>query len=123
VTWLCRATALYPYLFAGCEVLFVFWFAYNTRWHGFNRYGDYSYGIYLWGYPAQQMVAAVFGTLPFLSNAFAGLCLALLFAVASWYAIEKPALRLKGAPSALGRWIARRLDQPRKQAQAELRVP
>jgi hypothetical protein len=29
------------------EAAFVFWFAYRTRWHGYNRFGDYSYGIYL----------------------------------------------------------------------------
>ncbi len=100
---LCRSTPIYPGLFAGCEVLFVFWFAYGPRWHWFNRFGDYSYGIYLWGFPSQQMVAALFPNLPFLLNALCGFVVALLLAIASWHLIEKPALRMKGAPGALMR--------------------
>ncbi len=102
-----RSTLAYPYLFGGCEILFVFWFAYNLDWHGFNRFGDYSYGIYLWGYPSQQIVAALFPNLSFLMNALCGFIIALLLAIASWHLIEKPALRLKGAPSAIVRKLRR----------------
>ena len=107
LSYLCRSTTIYPFLFACCEALFVFWFAYNVRWRGFHRLGDYSYGIYLWGFPAQQMIAAIAGSLPFVLNALAGFCVALLLAIASWHAIEKPALKLKGAPSALANRIGR----------------
>lgn len=107
LSYLCRSTFVYAPLFACCETLFVFWFAYNVSWRGFNRFGDYSYGIYLWGFPSQQMVAAAMGTLPFLLNALVGFCVALLLAIASWHAIEKPALRMKGAPSALARILGR----------------
>lgn len=103
LAYLCRSTQVYPYLFGGCEVLFVFWFAYNVRWRWFNRFGDYSYGIYLWGFPSQQMVAALFPSLPFVANAACGFVIALLLAIASWHCIEKPALRSKGMPSALMR--------------------
>jgi peptidoglycan/LPS O-acetylase OafA/YrhL len=95
LAWLCRTMPAYPFLFAAGEVAFVFSFAYGTPWRGFNRFGDYSYGLYLWGYPAQQAVAALHPKLPFLANAACGFVLALLLAMASWHAVEKPALRLK----------------------------
>ena len=58
--------------------------------------GDYSYGVYLYGYPVQQVLAHFQvhqrGFAFFLA---ASLVLALVFAVASWHLIEKPALSLK----------------------------
>ena len=90
LAWCLRATLFYPYVFAVCEALFVFWFAYNLRWHGFNRFGDYSYGIYLWGFPVQQMVAAVDGGMSAYANALLSFVIALGLAVASWHVIEKP---------------------------------
>jgi peptidoglycan/LPS O-acetylase OafA/YrhL len=114
--WLLRSATIYPALFAICEMLFVFWFAYNIRWRGFNRFGDYSYGIYLWGYPMQQVVAALAPLLPALLNALFGFLGALSVAVMSWHALEKPALRLKGASRALTDWLSaalRRLRQAR----------
>jgi peptidoglycan/LPS O-acetylase OafA/YrhL len=107
IAYLFRSTHSYPYLFGACEALFVFWFAYNIHWRWFNRFGDYSYGVYLWGYPSQQMVAALYPNLPFLLNALCGFAIALLLANASWRFIEKPALRTKGAPSALMRKLRR----------------
>ncbi len=59
--------------------------------------GDYSYGIYLYGFPICQALIAV---LPVLHGHHKLLFLGaypvtLLFAVASWHFIEKPALKLK----------------------------
>jgi len=58
--------------------------------------GDYSYGVYLYGYPVQQVLAHFqvnqFGQAVYLA---ASLALALACAVASWHLIEKPALALK----------------------------
>lgn len=107
--WLFRETMFYPALFAIAEVLFVFWFGYNTPWKGFNRFGDYSYGIYLWGFPIQQTVAALAPNLPSLVNALFGFFGALTLAIASWHAIEKPALRLKGVSTALSSWGMRHI--------------
>lgn len=98
VAWLLRTTPLYPYAFGLAEAAFVFWFVYRTRWHGYNRLGDYSYGIYLWGYPAQQIMAHHFPTAAPLTNAALSLPLAVLLGVASWHLLEKPALSLKSVP-------------------------
>ena len=106
LAWLLRNTALYPFAFGLALATFTFWFAYRTRWHGYNRAGDYSYGIYLWGFPMQQAVAHHLPTLAPIANAALSLPLAVLLAVASWHLAEKPALTLKGLPRKL--WINRR---------------
>lgn len=58
--------------------------------------GDYSYGIYVYGYPVEQMLVH-FGLHRAGLPAFLGLSLALTLALAflSWRFIEAPALRLK----------------------------
>ncbi|MEO8460977.1 MAG: acyltransferase [Dokdonella sp.] len=97
--WAGRNTILYPYLFALGETAFVFWFAYRLRWYGFNRFGDYSYGLYLWGFPVQQVVLHYLPQLPSLGIAAISLPIALLIGIVSWYCIERPALRLKDWPA------------------------
>lgn len=108
MAWVCRATPAYPWLFAAAEVAFVFWFAYDTPWRRFNRFGDYSYGLYLWGFPAQQVVAALAGGLSGHANALCGFLLALALAIGSWHLIEKPALAWKRWPARCRDWVVRR---------------
>ena len=60
--------------------------------------GDYSYGLYLYGFPiSQALIASVpeFHGHRLLFAAFA-LPLGIAFAAFSWHVIEKPALRLRG---------------------------
>jgi peptidoglycan/LPS O-acetylase OafA/YrhL len=61
-----------------------------------TKWGDFSYGVYLYGYPVQQMLMRVSGgKLPL--PAFIGLsCLgALVLAALSWHLVEKPFLKMK----------------------------
>lgn len=101
LTWLLRNTPLYPFAFGLAEAAFVFWFAYRTRWHGYNGFGNYSYGIYLWCFPMQQIMAHHFPTATPLANAALRLPLATLLAVVSWHLVEKPASLLKSMPRKL----------------------
>ncbi|WP_243041435.1 acyltransferase family protein [Dyella sedimenti] len=101
LAWALRHTALYPFAFGLALTAFVFAFAYATPWRGFNRLGDYSYGLYLWGFPVQQAVAAHATGWALACNALLAWPLALLLAVVSWHAIEKPALMLKDVPRRL----------------------
>jgi peptidoglycan/LPS O-acetylase OafA/YrhL len=56
--------------------------------------GDFSYGVYLYGFPVQQMFVASNPTWGVLTNQIATLTCALLLAVASWYAIERQGISL-----------------------------
>lgn len=61
---------------------------------GYQRMGDYSYGTYVYAFPAQQMLASFGVVTPFANMALA-LPLTLLCAVLSWHLVEAPAMRLK----------------------------
>jgi peptidoglycan/LPS O-acetylase OafA/YrhL len=55
---------------------------------------DLSYGIYLWGFPVQQVVAQAWGDGGFALNFMASLLGAALLALASWRWVERPAIAL-----------------------------
>jgi peptidoglycan/LPS O-acetylase OafA/YrhL len=63
----------------------------------FLRSGDYSYGVYLFGFPLQQTLV-YFLPLEYRHEAIVlglGLPLTLAFAMFSWHFVEKPILKLK----------------------------
>lgn len=63
----------------------------------YNRLGDFSYGIYIYAFPIQQATAALIpGIAPLALFAIAG-PVTLALAVASWYGVERRALRRKNA--------------------------
>ncbi|MBD8898008.1 acyltransferase [Rhodanobacter sp. DHG33] len=111
LAWLLRATPLYPFVFSLALAAFVFAFGYASPWLGCLRFGDYSYGLYLWGYPMQQLVAHLAPQLSHAGNVLLAWPLAMLLAMLSWHLVERPVLRLKSisgvvqakARSALGR--------------------
>jgi|FLYM01.1.fsa_nt_gi peptidoglycan/LPS O-acetylase OafA/YrhL len=77
----------------------------------FSR-GDYSYGIYLYGFPIQQAIVVATGvTNPFTLFALTVLPVTLL-ATFSWHWVEKPTLRLrKGFSLAAQREAKRELEE------------
>lgn len=92
--WSVRGSLLYAPLLGLCIAYATLWLAYVPRIPRI-RFGDLSYGTYLWGFPVQQALIHWFG----ISGAWAiFLCaapVALLLAAASWRLVEQPALRLK----------------------------
>lgn len=61
-----------------------------------TRHGDYSYGLYLYAFPAQQALVSALGTPGgALGNFAMATIVAGAFAVLSWHYVERPALRLK----------------------------
>lgn len=88
----------------------------NPRTTFFSRCADYSYGLYLYGFPVQQALAAADERLRaplvifVLATAISG-----LVAVLSWNFVEKPAMRLR---TPLKRWETSALEK-RRRAQAE----
>tara|TARA_R110000868_G_scaffold10429_5_gene51217 strand:- start:3796 stop:4917 length:1122 start_codon:yes stop_codon:yes gene_type:complete len=57
---------------------------------------DISYGVYIYGFPIQQSVSALFGETHSLSFCIVvATCLVTILATISWYAVEKPTLANK----------------------------
>ncbi|HYD58801.1 MAG TPA: acyltransferase [Noviherbaspirillum sp.] len=62
----------------------------------FGRYGDISYGIYIYAFPVQQTVLCVGGKdLPFVAGLAIASAVTVACAFLSWHLVEHPALRLK----------------------------
>jgi peptidoglycan/LPS O-acetylase OafA/YrhL len=57
--------------------------------------GDYSYGIYLYGFPIQQAVVAAAPSLSLAIHTIVALPLTVAFATGSWWLIEKRVLSLR----------------------------
>lgn len=63
---------------------------------GFGRYGDFSYGLYVFAYPLQQWIVQAAGTSISMPAFFAAAFSAtLVLAVLSWRFIEAPSLARK----------------------------
>ena len=72
-----------------CTVSFFKQFAWMDKW------GDYSYGVYLYGWPSQQFTAWAFPGFSGTQNCVMSMTIALICGVASWHLVEKKALNLK----------------------------
>jgi peptidoglycan/LPS O-acetylase OafA/YrhL len=74
----------------------VIWAAVRIPIRHWDRFGDLSYGTYIWAFPFQMMLTEWsfqrHGLIPFV---FASLALATAAAFVSWHLVEKHALRLK----------------------------
>ncbi|MFT3761085.1 MAG: acyltransferase [Pseudoxanthomonas sp.] len=93
-------------LFHGTEkfhIAFFFALVYTTFYAGFARLPgwlhiskrDLSYGVYLYGWPVQQVLVQLFPGPNALFNTFASSAIVLVLAAMSWHFVEKPALSLK----------------------------
>lgn len=57
--------------------------------------GDYSYGVYLWGFPVQQAIVYLTGLRDPIYLTLVAIPVAYVFGLASWHSVEYPFLRLK----------------------------
>jgi peptidoglycan/LPS O-acetylase OafA/YrhL len=92
-----------PLAVGSCGGYLLMYLAFRPRWHvDLARFGDISYGVYIYAFPVQQLVMALLGgqTPAWVNVALSLPCVGGL-AVLSWRWVEKPALRWKGAPPPL----------------------
>lgn len=88
------------------------------------RGADYSYGMFLYGYVIQQMIAAVGPwTHHWWLNTVAALILSAGFAAFSWHFVEKPALRLRGPLTRSETWWLGRRKGADQHVGTELKPP
>jgi peptidoglycan/LPS O-acetylase OafA/YrhL len=80
------------------------------------RFGDFSYGLYLYAFPVQQLVIDLWGVRGTAVNFLIVLAITSVFAVLSWHLVERPALALKDR-------ILRRRVRPGTRTAAAEQVP
>lgn len=106
VTLFLYASPVFVEAFVAAWSYSVFWVAFNTQWFArqFNRLGDYSYGLYIYAFPTQEILAHVWKGISPVTMILVALPLALIPAVLSWHFIEHPCILRKKV-------IAERLSQ------------
>jgi len=80
----------------------------GVRMPDLDRWGDYSYGVYIYAFPVQQLVVKYITTSPIEVLLYSTVVVFPL-AVFSWHYIEKPALRLKGKMPMGRKWLDPRI--------------
>jgi len=75
-----------------------------------DRWGDFSYGLYIYAFPVQQLIIKYFTTEPVEVLIYTTLVTVPL-AMVSWRYIEKPALKLKGRLPLGRRWLDPRIKK------------
>ncbi len=86
----------FNYIFPLAFSYLIFCLAYQTYHLNIDKkFGDLSYGIYIYAWPIQQSVAQIFPTLGPAGNTIVSTLLVTGIAYLSWHYIEKPALSLK----------------------------
>lgn len=109
-TWLASSTFLYKTLLFLSTSYGVMWLALApvlTR-RSYEPKADLSYGTYLYGWPVQQALHALFPATAALVLLVPSLVITLAVGALSWYAVEKPALALKART--LGRRTLRTIE-------------
>lgn len=101
--WLAAAAAIavvaagpaLPVVLPVAGTYLLLWAAYHprVRLHRFGRFGDFSYGTYLYAFPVQQLLAARFPTIAPRTMFAAAAPASVAAGVVSWYAVERPWLR------------------------------
>lgn len=74
-------------------IVFSLAFCPGGKW--FNKFSDYSYGVYLYGWLSQQLIMSLYPDASNMKHTMLSCFLAFLFAFASWHFVEKPAMRLR----------------------------
>ena len=96
ILWLCALAAwgspLAHALFYCAVIYSVLWIFQSPLLLRPRLPGDFSYGVYVYGFVVQQAFAAVFPNAHPLVNAFVCMPIATAVAVSSWFLVERPAL-------------------------------
>ncbi len=78
-----------------------------TKINLFSKLGDYSYGIYLWAFPVQQLLVHFYPRLSFWQLFIFASVLSIGCGAISWYVVEKPCLAFKKKlPKLYAMWAA-----------------
>lgn len=84
------------------KYILLFWVPYTVillgcvlKYKLFSKFGDYSYGIYIYSFPIQQLIILKNSNISALSLFLTSMIFTLLLSIVSYHLLEKPILNLK----------------------------
>ncbi len=92
VAYLSKGTTIFPSLQTVVILIAGLWLSTTTTLKAFRLPGDYSYGVYLYGFFVQQCLKAAFPLLDLRWHQLLCMLIALACGAASWHLLERPAM-------------------------------
>jgi peptidoglycan/LPS O-acetylase OafA/YrhL len=95
----CWSQAVFGVIYGLLVPYVIFYLAFVPRGllRRYNRVGDYSYGIYIYAFPVQQMLVALRPDTSVWALTAAAGGITLVLAALSWHSVERPAMHRKDA--------------------------
>jgi len=84
------------YLFIGYIILYLAYIP-KGKIRNFNKFGDYSYGLYIYAFPIQQSVIALNPNISGLNAFYISFAITLILSILSWHFLEKKMLTYKNS--------------------------
>ena len=94
-----KHTVIIPYFFFVALFLTIMWLSSTRAFLRIRLKSDISYGVYLWGFPVQQVLSHYFLPWGVFFNQMASIAMCSLIGWLSWQFLEKPSIRMGGALS------------------------
>lgn len=83
------------FLIFGVYLIIYFGLTQEIKIPNLSKYGDVSYGLYVYAFPCQQLLTFLYNDISPFENFVFALLFTLILSYISWHLIEKPALKLK----------------------------
>ena len=101
--WIFRHGSAFQFVFYPAFLMTALWLMTTGPIKALRLPGDFSYGVYVFGWPIQKVIAAEFPNFSIHANQAVTIAVSLALASISWFVIEKPCIRFGRQ---LGRYFA-----------------
>ncbi|MHA6140194.1 acyltransferase family protein [Pseudomonas mohnii] len=101
--WIFRHGSAFQFVFYPAFLMTALWLMTTDPIKALRLPGDFSYGVYVFGWPIQKVIAAEFPHFSIHANQAVTIAVSLALASISWFVIEKPCIRFGRQ---LGRYFA-----------------
>jgi peptidoglycan/LPS O-acetylase OafA/YrhL len=91
--WIFRHGAAFQFVFYPAFLMTALWLMTTGPIRALRLPGDFSYGVYVFGWPIQQVMAADFPQFGVHGNQVGTIAVSLALASISWFVVEKPCIR------------------------------
>lgn len=94
LAWICRHGSIFQFVFYPAFLVTLLWLMMTKAVKMVRLPGDFSYGVYVFGWPIQKAMVQLFPAAGVHANQALSMAAALGLAIVSWYLLEKPCIGL-----------------------------